>query len=330
MRVIAGKYKNTKIVAPSGDNTRPTTDRIKETVFNIIQFRIGGKVLDLFAGTGGLGIEALSRGAKSAVFIDKNRDAIQCIKKNTAQIEEKIEIVQTDFLAYLKYANEPFDLIFIDAPYMEGIGELAVNAILDLNLLSKQGIIIFEHSVSCPFKLARVGFKTREKVMGTVVVDFITHKTTAVFAGSFDPITKGHKLIAESALKNFDEVIVLLAVNDQKQTMFSYEQRLELLQMTFADTKGIVVDSTKGLVADYAKSVGANCLVRGIRNDDDLRYENEIKEFNLTQGIDTEYITLDEFNDISSTSVRSEIALDNFKNVPVETIFAIREMLSGK
>ncbi len=131
MRIISGKYKGHHLVPFQGDHIRPTTDRVKETMFNIIQGEIdGARVLDLFSGTGNLGIEALSRGAQEVLFVEKNRKSIQILEKNIQKlkISEPHKVLQKDVISFLKsYEGEPFDLVFADPPFTE---EMAHDVIL--------------------------------------------------------------------------------------------------------------------------------------------------------------------------------------------------------
>ncbi|MCL2013948.1 MAG: 16S rRNA (guanine(966)-N(2))-methyltransferase RsmD [Oscillospiraceae bacterium] len=122
MRVISGKFKGLKLFTLGGENTRPTSNRVKEGIFNALQasFDLNGKrVLDLFAGSGQMGIEALSRGASECVFVDSNPKAVQILRKNLAkpQLEDFADVITSDVFRYLKNTDKVFDLIFIDAPY---------------------------------------------------------------------------------------------------------------------------------------------------------------------------------------------------------------------
>jgi len=123
MRIISGKYKGHQLVSFSADHIRPTTDRVKESLFNMIQMHIeGARVLDLFSGTGNLGLEALSRGADSVLFVEKNRKSIQILEKNIGKLKvsEPHQILQKDVLTFLKnYEGPAFDLIFADPPFTE-------------------------------------------------------------------------------------------------------------------------------------------------------------------------------------------------------------------
>ena len=144
MRVITGTARGRKLETPTNYDIRPTTDNVKESIFNIIQFDIEGrKVLDLFAGTGQLGIECLSRGAESATFIDENREAIRIIKENLKTCQLKGTVMQTDALSFVKNCGK-FDLVFIDPPYDSKLYEPVLEAINSVDILSDGGIIVCE------------------------------------------------------------------------------------------------------------------------------------------------------------------------------------------
>ncbi len=147
MRVISGKAKGTKLETLEGDNTRPTLDRVKEALFNILQTRLyDANILDLFAGSGALGIEALSRGARKVTFCDKEIKAIKIIKNNLTKtkFEEKSTVINQDYIKCLNNLKEKFDIIFLDPPYKKGFVKDAVIEIIDKNLLNEEGIIIIE------------------------------------------------------------------------------------------------------------------------------------------------------------------------------------------
>lgn len=144
MRVISGNYRGRKLNAPKGDDIRPTTDNVKESIFNIIQFDIEGrKVLDLFAGTGQLGIECLSRGAAKVVFTDKNKLSVNAVKENLAMCKSNAEVICTDALSYIENCGK-FDIIFIDPPYDSGLYIPVLEKIYKFDILNVGGIIICE------------------------------------------------------------------------------------------------------------------------------------------------------------------------------------------
>ena len=150
MRVITGTARGVTLKTPQGMKTRPTTERVKEALFSAIQFDIPcARVLDLFAGTGQLGIEALSRGARSAVFVDMQKSAVELVRENLrrARLQEKGVVIQADYLSYLARCREKFDLIFLDPPYAEVFLETALKKISEIDILSDDGIIIAERPV---------------------------------------------------------------------------------------------------------------------------------------------------------------------------------------
>lgn len=148
VQVISGKYKGRKLIGFTLTKTRPTMDRVKESLFAMIQTKLKDSVvLDLFAGTGGLGIEALSNGALKCYFVDKEKDAINVIKKNTQEITN-CYIYELDALKALdmfKEKNITFDIIILDPPYHEQLLNKVLQKIIDLKLLNDDGIIVCEY-----------------------------------------------------------------------------------------------------------------------------------------------------------------------------------------
>lgn len=148
MRIISGKAKGTKLYTLEGLNTRPTLDRVKESIFNIIQNEIkDAQVLDLFSGSGAIGLEFISRGAERAILCDKSKEAIEIIRKNVQKthFEEKTEICNMDYETCLeKNKNKKFDIIYIDPPYKTDYIYKSLKKILDLDLVTEESLIITE------------------------------------------------------------------------------------------------------------------------------------------------------------------------------------------
>lgn len=147
MRVITGSVRGKKLEAVPGEETRPTSDRIKESIFNIIQFDLEGRtVLDLFAGTGQLGIEALSRGAKRAFFVEMSRAALEVTRRNLAHtgFSERSQTVGGEALQFIGGTREKFDIIFLDPPYGSALMEKALRKISEFDILRTGGIIVCE------------------------------------------------------------------------------------------------------------------------------------------------------------------------------------------
>lgn len=151
LRIISGSAKGRNIDTPKGNATRPTADRVKESIFSIIQARMPDSyILDLFAGSGSLGLEAISRGAKEAIFIEKEWTSFLTVKKNihSLSFDSQCRVYQTDFqnaLKQLHIQHEMFDIIFLDPPYLKGLLTIAIEEIVNKNLLNDNGIIIAEH-----------------------------------------------------------------------------------------------------------------------------------------------------------------------------------------
>ena len=165
MRVITGSARGVRLQAPKGTDTRPTLDQVKEGIFSAIQFEVEGRrVLDLFAGSGQMGIEALSRGAQRAVFVDMRSEACTVIRGNLekTRLLARAQIVRSDFQSYLTRCREQFDLIFLDPPYADDLLERAVAHIARFDILAPDGIMIAESpaekelpKLSAPYRVAR-------------------------------------------------------------------------------------------------------------------------------------------------------------------------------
>ena len=155
MRIIAGEAKGRTLVAPPGSGTRPTQDYVRESLFNILAPRLeDARILDLFAGTGALSLEAISRGAASAVLCEKDRAALSCIRKNIEAVRcaDRCSVFAGDYAACIRHLSgeEPFDIVFLDPPYrMENTGEIC-SRLREAALLSERACIVVEHRRGIP------------------------------------------------------------------------------------------------------------------------------------------------------------------------------------
>ena len=178
VRVISGSARGLKLNTPGDDRVRPTTDRVKESMFNIVQDWVyDSQVLDLFAGSGALGIEALSRGASQAVFCDNSLDSIKIIKSNIekARVVDRSQIVSGDFkrcLRDMEAKNQSFDMIFVDPPYYEGLFEEVLDTIRSCKILKKDGIVIVEHDAKKPIGQVEGLEVYKEKRYGLTMLTF--------------------------------------------------------------------------------------------------------------------------------------------------------------
>jgi 16S rRNA (guanine(966)-N(2))-methyltransferase RsmD len=181
MRIISGTSKGRRLVTPRSQSLRPTSDRVKESIFNILQDEIVGKVvLDLFAGTGNLGIEALSRGAKKTIFVEKGRQALRLIQRNLTQfgLEEQSEILPKDAnraIGILKQKGESFDLILMDPPYQKGLIQKTLMKLNSHQIYHKDSILVIEHNRREPLSTVMDGWNLiRQRRIGDTLISFLT------------------------------------------------------------------------------------------------------------------------------------------------------------
>ena len=174
MRVITGKARGVVLKTPDGMSTRPTSDRVKEALFSVIQFDIPGTaVLDLFGGTGQLGIEALSRGAKNAVFVDAGEAACKLIRENLkrTKLETQAKVVRSDYMQYLKTTKETFNIILLDPPYAEVFLENALKCITEIDILQSGGIIVAERPLGKELPYTFEGYtRSRDYKYGNTLI----------------------------------------------------------------------------------------------------------------------------------------------------------------
>ncbi len=177
MRVIAGTHRGRKLISPEGDDIRPTTDRVKENIFNLLNLKIPfSTFLDLFTGSGAIGIEALSRGAEKVVFVDKDQKSIGYLKQNLEKLKINSNYViycEDSFSIIDRFASqkEKFDIIYLDPPYKTGMYQEIIKKIAETNILSEDGIIVSEHSAEDGFSdLPKTFMLLKEKKYGNIVV----------------------------------------------------------------------------------------------------------------------------------------------------------------
>lgn len=146
MHIISGKYRGKKLKGFEVDGTRPTMDRVKESLFGMIQSYVGdSRVLDLFAGSGALGLEAISNGAREAYLVDNNIEAIKVIRDNIKNMDDDIKVIKSDYKKFLKETDEKFDIIFLDPPYRKALMGKALRVIEERDLLNEGGLVVCEY-----------------------------------------------------------------------------------------------------------------------------------------------------------------------------------------
>ena len=253
MRIIAGKARGTKLYTLEGENTRPTLDRVKESLFNIIQSEIPGSIfLDLFSGSGAIGLEAVSRGAKKAILCDTSKEACAIIKKNIEKTHtsENVELYQADFKEVLtNRSGDKFDIIYLDPPYKTNFAIEAIKIILDKELLKESASIIIETTkiwTSISYILKKDIIVERGKTMEIFTLletleDLLERSRNLPFS-SKSVVDKEEilDLIKEIRLKLPDEL---------KQAKWIKEERQRILAEAQKEADGIVKEAENRIIA---------------------------------------------------------------------------------
>lgn len=315
MRVISGKYRGLQIITAEDTSIRPTTDRIKENIFNLIQQECPDSVVvDLFCGTGALGIESLSRGAKKAYFVDNSRKSLSVLKQNLTKIKDNFIILEQSYDKSLSFIKEKASLIFVDPPYNMQNYDAILNHLLNSNIIASNTTIVIERpraekEYKVPFGL----YLYKSKSYGSSTIDLIKVGHSVIIPGTFDPFTSGHAFLVEQALKEFSNVKVVILNNPKKSPMLPLKKRLALIKESIRQFSNVDVDYYQGLTVDYCNKHDIRYIVRGVRNNADFNYEKEMARWNEENGgIKTLFFYAKDI-DISSTSVRK--AIEQKKNV---------------
>ncbi len=180
MRIISGEHKGRRLAGGKKKKVRPTSDRVKESIFNILREEVmGKKILDLFAGAGSLGIEALSRGAESVTFVDASSQSINVLKKNikSLNLESRSTILRLDGLKAINKLKQNFQMIFADPPYLKGYVQRVIGSVVQSEVLEKNGILILEHHKKETFSFPEEKLSIlRQKKFGDTVISFFLKK----------------------------------------------------------------------------------------------------------------------------------------------------------
>jgi pantetheine-phosphate adenylyltransferase/16S rRNA (guanine(966)-N(2))-methyltransferase RsmD len=342
LRIIAGSAGGTRL-APVPKGVRPTSDRVRESLFNALgQFFRGGRVLDLFAGTGALGIEALSRGSELAVFVERDRAARAVIRENLRRtgFAERAEVLGGEVeivLGRLVGRGERFDLIFADPPYRIAAAEVGRILHRLRSLLAPGGRVAIE-SGEAPVEGAVVKKGVTRRYGGTFVTILERSELTMIVAvcpGSFDPITTGHLDVIRRASTIFDHVVVAVGSNRRKQARLPAVERARLIEKVAADMENVSVEVMEGLLVDFARERGARAIVKGLRAVSDFESEFEQAQLNRTMfpELETVFIMASaEHSFLSSSAVREIASLGGEVRglVPESVLETVRQIYSGQ
>ena len=341
MRVIAGTAGGARL-APVPKGVRPTGDRVREAVFNSLgQFFSGGAALDLYAGTGALGIEALSRGCERAVFVERDRAARKTISENLERtgFSGRAEVIPGDVgrvVERLVGRGERYDLIFADPPYRIAASE--VGGILSRlgALLTPGGRVVIEGGED-PAEDVFGGKGATRRYGGTFVTVLERSDMTmriAVCPGSFDPVTVGHLDIIRRAARIFDHVVVAVGGNTRKSPRLSPTERATLIEKVTGEIENVSVEVMEGLLVDFAREQGAGAIVKGLRAVSD--FESEFEQAQLNRGLSPEIETVfimaaSEHSFLSSSAVREIASLGGEVRglVPDGILESVRQIYSG-
>lgn len=320
MRVITGTAKGRRLETLEGEDVRPTTERIKEAVFSIIQFEIMGHTfLDLFAGSGQMGIEAISRGASSAYFVDASKKSLDVVRKNVSAVkfDKEAKLFAMDYRSFLSMNSTEFDIAFLDPPYKKGILQDALPIVAEN--MRETGIIIAENPLDEQISANYGDFVLdREYRYGKIKIstfrhkDFFVMKKTVICPGSFDPVTLGHIDIIKRAANMFDKVIVGVFTNEKKTPSFSAEERIQFLKESTAGIENVEIVSYSGLLAQYCKERKVDAIVKGLRAVSDFEYEFQqaLTNKRLNPQLETIFLTAEsESMYLSSSMVRTVASL---------------------
>jgi pantetheine-phosphate adenylyltransferase/16S rRNA (guanine(966)-N(2))-methyltransferase RsmD len=341
VRVVAGTARGVRF-APVPQGVRPTSDRVRESIFNSLgQFFDGGSVLDLYAGTGAMGVEALSRGCEEAVFVEQNRRAVAAIRENLrrAGVEDRAEVIRghvAPAVERLRQSGQQFNLIFADPPYRIAATEVGgVLPRLDA-LLAPGGRVVIESGEALG-ENARGRKGVTRRFGGTVVTIFerSEHKmNVAVCPGSFDPVTAGHLDIIRRASSIFDHVVVAVGSNLRKKPRLSAAERARLIEKVTGDMENVSVEIMSGLLVDFAREQGARAIVKGLRAVSDFESEFEQAQLNRTLHPEVETVFImsaAQHSFLSSSAVREIASLGGEVRglVPDGILETVRAMYSG-
>ena len=275
---------------------------------------VGARCLDLFAGSGALGFEALSRGARHVVMVERDTGLVRRLESSKSELgAARADIVRADAFEWLRQVHGAFDLVFLDPPFRQGRlpglcallaegGHLAARALVYIE--AERGAA-FSPAGFTSLKQARAG-----QVESNLYQYEVTMKLTAIYPGAFDPITNGHVDIVERATRMFGGVIVAVAESAGKSTTFTVAERVELAGEVLAGHDNVEITSFRGLMTAYAKQRRAQVIVRGLRAVSDFEYEFKMASMNrqLYDGAETVFLTPAEHLSYISSSLVREIA----------------------
>ncbi|MBI4517670.1 MAG: pantetheine-phosphate adenylyltransferase [Deltaproteobacteria bacterium] len=329
MRVIAGSAKGRRLKTTAGRATRPTADRVKEAMFSIVcsRFELAETaVLDLFAGSGALGIEALSRGARRAVFVEAGHAAARALRANLEACgfgdrSRLLPLSAPAALRRLAREGARFEGALLDPPYSKGLVAATLAQLASAAIVRPGGWVLVEHHCDEPPPAEPWPYLTPTHRYGKTGVSILRvpeepsdhiMPRIAVYPGSFDPITNGHLDIVRRTLQVFDKVVVAVAYNPHKDVaLFSAAERVDMIREALTDlAERVIADSFHGLLVDYCDRVGATVVIRGLRAVSDFETEFQMALMNrhLNGRVETFFMTASEAYFYTASRLVKEVA----------------------
>lgn len=324
MRVVSGDFRGLRLSAVPGMSTRPTTDKVKEALFNMIgPYFDAGTCLDLYGGSGGLAIEGISRGMDHAVVVDRAFPAIKTIRQNINKThrESAFTVIKADARRAMKIMQshqDRFDLVFLDPPYAKQHIQADMDELQRLNLLNHGAVIVAETNQEAQLPDEWAVFKLQKRQdYGITVIRIYRYDggqlimKVALFPGSFDPLTLGHLDLIKRGSALFDQLAVAVMTNTSKQPLFSVDERVAQVKEAVAGLSNVSVITSQGLTVDLMNQIGADYLLRGLRNSRDFEYEKDIAAMNqfLDDQVDTVFLLADPKYQHLSSSLLKEVAM---------------------
>jgi 16S rRNA (guanine966-N2)-methyltransferase len=329
-RIIAGVAGGRRLSVPAGRGTRPTADRAREGLFaTILAIRgplDGARVLDLYAGSGAVGLEALSRGASDVLLVESDARAARVIRGNVEALRlpgarllgDRVERV----LARGAGDHPPRDVVFADPPFTATAAEVErmLAALRDRGWLAAGALVVVERATrSGPITWPAGYTPDRSRSYGAATFWYGLGAGPAaasspgggrvVCPGSFDPVTNGHLDIVTRAAKLYDEVVVAVLRNPNKTPMFSADERLEMLREVTKELDNVSVVRFEGLIVDFCKANDISAIVKGLRAVSDFDYELQMAQMNYNQaGVETLFISTNPLYAFLSSSLVKDFA----------------------
>jgi 16S rRNA (guanine966-N2)-methyltransferase len=333
-RIIAGTAGGRRLSVPPGRGTRPTADRAREGLFaTILALRgplDGARVLDLYAGSGAVGLEALSRGASDVLLVESDARAARVIRGNIEALRlpgarllgDRVERV----LARGPGDHPPRDVVFADPPFAATAADVErmLAALRNRGWLAPGALVVVERATRSGPVTWPAGY-TGERSRGYGAATFWyglgagpaaasspgggVSVRRVVCPGSFDPVTNGHLDIVTRASKLYDEVVVAVLRNPNKTPMFSADERLEMLREVTKELDNVSVVKFEGLIVDFCKANDISAIVKGLRAVSDFDYELQMAQMNYNQaGVETLFISTNPLYAFLSSSLVKDFA----------------------